>query len=125
VRETEAVLHQRALDLLHPELVEPLDARALLGGLLEHDLIAASLPAALVGPFRAREELLDLRGRRPDLGEADRARERERVLRDLEDVVGDSRRGVLRPRLDVAERAALEQDREHRPAEASAEVVLM
>ena len=41
----------------------------------------------------------------------------------LEDALGDSRAHVLRPRLDVAQRAALEEHREHLAAEAAVEIV--
>src|SRR5690606_12051771 len=118
----EPILDERGLDLVDPELIEALDSSARVGRLLEHDLIAAALTSALVRLLRVRDQRLETLGHRPGLGDADRAGHGKRVVADLEDMVGDPLQHVLGPRLDVAQRAALEQYREHVAAEASAKI---
>ena len=123
VGEPEAVLHERGLDLLHPDLVEALHARALVGRLLQHDAVAAFVAADLVGAPRLGEQRIEALRRRSNLGEPDRAGHRQRVVRALEDSAGDAGEGVLRPGFDVAQRAALEEQREDLAAEPPVEVV--
>ena len=123
MREPEAVLHERRLDLLHPDLVEALHARALVGRLLEHDAVAALFAAELVGAPRFRDQRVEARGRRPNFGETDRAGDRQRVVRALENPARDARQGILRPCLDVSQRAALEEQREDLAAETPIEIV--
>ena len=89
----------------------------------EHDAVAALVAAELVRAPRLGEQRIEPFGARADLGEADRAGHRQRVVRALEDALGDARERVLRPRFDVAQRAALEEHREDLAAETAVEIV--
>ena len=89
----------------------------------EHDAVAASFAAELVGAPRLHDQRIEALRRRADLGETDRAGDRQRVVRALEDPAGDAGERVLRPRFDVAQRAALEEQREHLAAETPIEIV--
>ncbi len=122
VREPETVLHERQLDLLDPDFVEALHARARVGGLLEHRAVAAAFAAGLIRFLRGRDQRLHRVGAGSHLGEPDGAGDRQRVVVHLEDPLGHPRDDVLRPRLDVAEAAALEEHREHLAAEPTVQV---
>jgi len=91
--------------------------------LLEHDLVAALIAACLVRAPRLGDQRVEPLGRRPDLGQPDRASHRQCVVRALEDAARDARERPLRPRLDVAKGAALEEQREHLAAETARQVV--
>src|SRR5690606_9916001 len=95
---------------------------ALLGSLLEDHAIAALLAALAVRRARGGNQCVDAVRRRPNLGEPDRARDGRRRVADPVDAVGEALDGVLGPDDRVADRAALEQQREDLAAEAAAKI---
>ncbi len=119
----EPILHERALDVLHPDLVVSLHPRVGVGLVDRVHLVAAELASAPRRADRVGDRRTDVGIGRRQEPQAHRDRHHEVFLVETEAVIADARDDVLRPGLDIARRAALEQDQEAVAAEASAEVV--
>ena len=90
MNQPKAVLDQRRFQLVNPERIEALDARALVRGFLEHGLVAAALSAALIRAFGVAYEIFDAIRPRAHLGDTDRAAQGQRLFGNLENLVGDA-----------------------------------
>ncbi len=121
--EPEAVFRQSRFDLVYPQSVEPLDARALVRGFFEHDSIAASFAAELVGHLGVFDQLLHQVGTVAHFCETDRAGDGDRVTRHFKNVAGNTFYYMVGPRFDITQAAAFEHDGENRAAESSGEIV--
>ena len=122
LHQAEAILHQRRLDAAHPDLVGRLLARVLFLMIDDLDAVAAAcLRAAACG-----DRIVDRHGRiglaRIDHADADAAGAGDLLVADAKHLRRDLAHEIVRPRLDVARRAALHQQHQRAVAEAADQI---
>ncbi len=122
VDEPKTVIDQGRLDLPDPDIVGALQQRARIRGLLDDDFIAAFLPAILGCLAGASDQVFSEVRALADLGDADRARQRQRPVGDLEQMLGNRGNHLLAPTPNLIDRGAFEDERENRAAEAPRDI---